>query len=991
MAILTARQLKLLSCEGTRPMMTSSDSPSLLSDVKQTLITTLRKSIVIMRRYSEPFTNILLGFIKKHLRRFLLVGAGLSLVALSCWLCAYLVNKILSANPTIMQNTRVRDTYKSFFSWLNVKSIPENRKIRQHFRQLPVRQAKGKQGTLHQVPRATRSAIVRLLPLFAQLIDKTPFYMQPRSSQADAQGSHYHFWSKDIDVLPKSDQICENSVVFLMDSDYYTDMTAQLTHNPVPHVLYTFDPIQASSPMTDYTSYHFKDEETIVTTSPHNAYEHKLWNYNVDTLRTFSLLGCKFTHWTVEKRRISDTHSLVLINPLSKSTGFRALASQIFYGSQNLHHVNVGDGPFAKIEVIGEKEHYYSIARKNESLSVKLPVEQFYHVCELARSSKLGSTIPKIKTKVGLPDSEAAILNSYINENIETLHNRYKNYKIEWGVISYQMFPSHAQMHPKASLDAIMRPLYDKAFSPANTLQNAEAAIQGRLTQLQDRKYVVTERHYQLIYGLVDRLIASRPDDSHLYPADDDVVFDNQPRPQQQQILKNAIYTNSNRTFISMFVKKEAYGAPKDPRIISTLKPADKLAWSKIMYPLSTWIKRFSWYAFGKTPAKIGRKIARIAKKARFINCTDFSRMDGRKTILTRTFNLILLQKLFPEMRDEIYELCGGDINTRGVTPAFDDILFTFFCTRLAWASGHPLTSIFNTFDNLLINFTAFVNKLGGHINDDTLDKAFAKLSTDLILGGDDTLVSDLENEQAVKAAAFWGHVITSDVYIRGAPGVNFFSRLYGPDLWNGDPNSCTDIIRALSKLHVCPNLPVNLTPSEKLAQKLTSIWFTDRNTPIFSIYLQRWKQIGGKLCEREQNAFQSYWSQYDPVDQFVNIGEDWMMELIDDFDIDTFMAELSEVTTIDELMALGPYNQLVIESKRAIVVDHEGDQELIGTEEVQQIPLAEPIMDQELKSPPKLFTPLLAKKINSRRRPFLKEALDIVAINRGINLHDVG
>jgi len=71
--------------------------------------------------------------------------------------------------------------------------------------------------------------------------------------------------------------------------------------------------------------------------------------------------------------------------------------------------------------------------------------------------------------------------------------------------------------------------------------------------------------------------------------------------------------------------------------------------------------------------------------------------------------------------------------------------------------------------------------------------------------------------------------------------------------------------------------------------------------------------------------------------------------------------------------------------------VDHEGDQELIGTEEVQQIPLAEPIMDQELKSPPKLFTPLLAKKINSRRRPFLKEALDIVAINRGINLHDVG
>lgn len=830
----------------------------------------------------------------------------------------------------------------------------ETRKI---FRETTLANGRLSQNVLHPQPKLDRKrAMSSVTSMIQQLPNYEPFYVQPRPEQAVHSNSMTHYWVSDTAVPTSNDKVTDEHIVVRIDSDYYEDLNRSVTYNP--HLIYTFDPTQAAAQATEYPAWTFVDAETLEVTSPAEQYRHNLWDYTAKEFQSFKLncvYNAEWASFEVEKRRVCKTHSLVALIPRVRYTGIYAFLACTWYGVTSLKRVNVGDTDYAVMEVLEQREsdktvsydHTISVARKNTHLAATTSMELFNQAYELARGSKLGSTIPKIKSKLKMDDGPAAVLRNYLQDTRDTTNGEfsrdwYKNYRVEYGVKTYQMYPNTAEVEPRPSLIPFAYPIVDGAFAPSRSLASEKAAIEGRLSKL-TTNLELTPKHVSVMCALIKRMVPNETlcnvlGKHQLEPCDDDTVFEKQPSPSQQQILEVATEMNFSNPMISSFVKKEAYQKISDPRIISTLKPADKLENSKFLYPFADWLKKQKWYAFGKTPRKIAQRLAKIARKSDSINCTDFTRMDGHKNHPLRQFNYTLMCRLFkPEFVAAIRDMCQRSINSRGVTLNYDDECY-FYKTFLAWASGNPFTSGFNSIDNAVIVFTGYINVVTDsgklEMTEARLDEAYALLLEKAILAGDDTALGDMPDRCIVNAAKWWGHVLKSNVYMRGDSGVDFLARKYGPDLWYGEENSCTDLMRALAKIHTAPNL-AHFTPVQKLEMKLTSLWYTDRNSPIFKQLLERWLSVGGKLAEKYNSTFMSYWSRYDIKDQYPNESEEWMLEFLPDVCMDDLFEYLEKAETPEAFLTL-PCIYVVepLPHKQQTIIEINGEQEELGEPE---------------------------------------------------------
>jgi hypothetical protein len=822
--------------------------------------------------------------------------------------------------------------------------------LRKLFREATLTSGSKAPNVLHPEPRRDRlTAIKAIQHIISQTATHRPYHLQPRPNQINSEHNMIHFWASDTSVPHRAtDKIDDLHIITQIDSDYYTNMNDSKIINYNPHLLYTFDPTEAAAKHSNYPAWTFVDDETLEVTSPAEKYRHKLWDYTPNEVRYFHLnkiFDAVFTVFEVEKRRIDRTHSLVLINPRVKYTGLAAYVARCWYGESNFARVNVGKGDYAKMEVQHQHPeegdtHTISIARKGETLAATCDIDEYNQMFELTMRSKLGCTVPKIKTKTKLTDAPAALLTNYLND-LKTISEGpkrwYRNYALQYAIRTHQYFPNvAATLDPNPAVIPFANALFDGCFVHSNELGSEIQAIESRLTKL-IRPFTLTPKHTEYMDSFISRLVPA--DKRGKYePVDDDTVFEYQNRPTQKTILEYALESNVSKPVISTFAKKEAAGKINDTRIISVGKPAEKLRASKFLYPFSDWLKEQKWYCFGKTPKDLAEHLAKTATKSQQMNCTDFSRMDGRKNIALRTYNYKLMVALFgPQHAHDLRKMYEDGCHSRGFTPTIDGESF-FFETYMAFASGDPFTSSFNSCDNAIVVFTGYVNKFtdNGAVspNEDTFDMAYDAMVEKANIAGDDTALGDMPDACIVNAASWWGHDLKSQVYLRGEPGVNFLARIYGPDLWNGDPNSCTDISRAVSKLHATPNLK-GFTPLDKMAMKLTSLKFTDGETPIIGDLINLWLELGGTLAEKHHATFMSYWSQYDMSAQYPNHFADWMYDTIpsDDIDWEMFDDFLERAFYVDDFLYMPTI--WAAENKplpgQQIVQTIAGEQELIG------------------------------------------------------------
>jgi hypothetical protein len=150
--------------------------------------------------------------------------------------------------------------------------------------------------------------------------------------------------------------------------------------------------------------------------------------------------------------------------------------------------------------------------------------------------------------------------------------------------------------------------------------------------------------------------------------------------------------------------------------------------------------------------------------------------------------------------------------------------------------SGGMDTTLGNTLLSAIIHYTT-LRESGA-----SKEEAYSNLG---LFTGDDA-VAAANPEVYTKVASKWGQQFVCEVFERGDIGVNFLARVYGPEVWNGNPESMCDLKRQLGKIHLSANK--TLTSLMKLTGKLIGYAADDVSTPVISELVQAFYKAWFKI-----------------------------------------------------------------------------------------------------------------------------------------------
>ncbi len=827
----------------------------------------------------------------------------------------------------------------------------------------------------HPMSAAWRSAASSTMAMFCQAIGAKPlFYQMSKTDQRRGyDGSRDYFWGKDLKAIPREMQPKKNHVICLVDVDYYMeDLEEFLTEYDNPFLLYTIVPESAASEGCggeDAMSW-TPDNEVQTIVSGGGMYRHKIWQWSIDILKIDAVgeTGRKVKIFKVLKRRVTDNRYLIALIPqnvwqakpsiadvyvthglsraftdvLLERLAFRATrcVSEVAYNLTNLGLatkeprpdwwtetvdlasdtlaasslerlepvVNVGESWFVRLTLKRKDGVYVSTARAGEAVSVTIPA---------VNDSALASLFEKNKNLVhnphsvlqycpGITGSEdekravAWIVGDYHRQQVK--HAGPLVYCLEEGVRTYD-FAKEVDPNPKTKLIPFMKPLLPGSFDAAVTKTNEEVTIFSRLVRVRSD---IKDMNYQMKQHLeyfIELMKTSSIGESRISPTDVEVVMERQNRPSQRVILERGM-NSSVEAKAEYFQKAESYAGIKPPRGITQADPGLKVSYSRYLYALSDEVlKKMEWYAFGHSPLRIAQKVAGACKRAEshWVD-SDFSRMDGHISPLLRQVDRFVMVALFkPEHHEEMVDLMKQtyDIPVRARQG-------TRFNMGSAQGSGYPDTSAFNTIRNAFIAFHALLTE--EHTRR-TPEEAWKALG---VYGGDDGGTADIDPVHYVKIAGLFGQDLKASTTRKGDFGVSFLARIYGPHVWQGDPNSCCDLIRQLSKFHVTVRLPEGVTPLMKLKEKVRSFMMTDSQTPVLGDYVSKAAEVLKVSPEDEPDdqviTITTWFARCSPDEAWPNYRDEWMVEYAAKLDLDMSGLE----TWMDELDIEGNPMQLL-------------------------------------------------------------------------------
>lgn len=753
----------------------------------------------------------------------------------------------------------------------------------------------------------------------ASLAGRDPLYFQ--GSAADVRNgrsiSRSYHWVKDLNAPASSFEPTQEDFVAMVDVDYYVDMNKFLSERFLPVVLYTFQPSTLGCSEGEF-GFHFNaDGEVVYDVSGGSSYGHRIWHYTGDSLKvTKSKFGFVYetSTYALEKRGMGPHHQLVLLAPLAKFKGFAGwVADKILEGGElKRFDPRVGEG-FTRMIVQTKEGLACLTGRTGDHSFASVPKAIDDEIASIARTSKTFS-ISMVKAKVQSPTAMG----------LPILYEYHCSKRVEMGpkmavvdpyVKSYQYVPHLGALDSdqKPALVSFMKPLVDAAYCPSLCKNNEERAVSKRVTELATKDLPVSAFLLQVMQEFVGCL-AEGLGAGRLVPVEIPEVYARQNRPTQQRILEAAEHEEATKV-TKTFVKREAYGEPNDPRIISQINGVDKREYSRFMYALSDYLKDMPWYASGRSNASIAERLAEVCDGQEYVVLTDFSRMDGRVGNVARQLERMLMSRVFPpsdhavmlRLMEQQYRLKGR--STNGV----------LYDTGYSRCSGSPETSCFNV---LLNAFTAF---LALRMEYHCAEAAWLGLG---IYMGDDGVSAGIPKKTYEKAAKTIGQVLTAEIVVKSEKGVNFLSRRYGPDVWYGDSNSMLAPARALSKFHVTVHMPSNVSKATKLVDKSFALWLNDANTPIIGDFVSKVVKIGNMNMSKFKNLTNA-WGLSD-TGTYPNEKASWMDDVIreelPDFNTDGFTEWLEGVSSLVELLAPPVFNVCPEPKPKPGLLELEGD-----------------------------------------------------------------
>jgi hypothetical protein len=746
--------------------------------------------------------------------------------------------------------------------------------------------------------------------------------MSSADQKAGYAGERQHFWSKDLSSKAQNDDIKHDDLRVIVDVDYYLDMNVELLRGN-PTLIYTIEPTSPTGKLEN-SRYWYEDGHFNMILAGGATFRHKLWNYNHDTFSveapTFSIkyhkgipypsFTAKRISYVVERRTVSPGRALIFLIPIASHSGFSAYVSKWFLEDNTLSHLDPRENGYNVISTLHpDGSQSVSVAPDGNNVSFTLPIETDSLLRTIAINSKgcsSGLRNSQVKSHIA-PCENHGLVSQMATSYYSTLMAKQPRVIMfpfiskNEGILRYQYTSTEFDTAAKPGLTSYMQAFLGPAPAPDDCKDNTAQCVKARITNIQHTTPLPMSKYLiDAIHDFVEAIATVK-----LHPVDPQEVYDKQPRPMQQQILKAAELEGDEniKDIVKCFQKKESYGGIKDPRNITTIPGKDKMDHSCFIYALAEHLKKFPWYAFGRSPLELAEHVANICESAEVgVFLGDLSRMDGHISNIGRYITRALMMAMFhPIYHTDIDRIAKTQVNRKGVTD-FDVTFFTLL-TRL---SGSPETSTFNTIEGA---FLAYLGYRGTKVNGKYLthSEAWEKLK-ECCFGGDDSIASDLTEKAYKKAAKMCGHVATGTFKERGSFGVNFLSRFFSREVWTGRTDSMIDLKRQLMKFHTASHLPNTVSPLAKLLEKSISFVINDPNTPILGPFCtlavalipKKTKVIGGDT---------QYWAKnVDAKSCFPNSDDgSWMGEYVDEvlpmYDQLGFTNWLSTVKTPETLL----------------------------------------------------------------------------------------
>jgi hypothetical protein len=823
-----------------------------------------------------------------------------------CSVTSYTIAVVLLARRDA---TRAGSWYRSKYLDRTNRAYRRPADIRGQFDSMPLPVIRATPGHSHGFSAAARSVVYPFARALAAACGRRVVMqaMRPADKRNGAVGDHTWNKHKDAGTTVSRVEPGPRDLRVMIDCDYDTDMPQFLLTNTGEVLLYTFEPSKAGEAQGEYTYCFDRNSVAHVDVAGGGHYTHALWDYGPDCVVVSNVTS--WTAWLMpwrattasyltNRKRVSGDHNVILLTPLGRWTGAAAHVAAYLPGTP-LRRRDINEGEFTRMRVVTQGGLKNSIARTMSTMCVTVPsnlIDLGVSLRRVVGKAIQPATYARHLRTAGVTDAEAVVLTDYANST-EGVPQPTPSSVVcpSESATRFQFRPATYDQTAKPAMNAFMSPLMAGACVPDLARGNDEQGVKGRITDLA-RSTPVTSYIYKAMVEFVELLV---PDElvGTMRPADDSEVEARQNRPTQQAIYREGGLLGWFKRVFDTFMKREAASKYNDPRIITTGNAKDKRDYSRFIYPFADYLKTFDWYAFGKAPIDIARRVADIASRAVKLIAGDASRMDGRVNEAPRLLERMIMFRLFdPQYHAELDDLMRAQHSLKAETK-----FGVRYNHTLGRASGSAETSAFNT------TLAKFMDYLTRREADHSLTAAQA-FAGECIVGGDDSLMADVEEEAFKTAAARVGQLATSDVYQRGDNGVNFLARIYGPGVWHGDENSCCDLPRQLQKFH----LTVTCAPGDelkKLAQKCVSFYLTDRNTPILGAFVTRYMQLSDTDADTFLLNEDASWTARlaTSPNQYPNEDQGWMdayarssMPGVDVAALETFLAE---ARTPDDLL----------------------------------------------------------------------------------------
>ena len=754
----------------------------------------------------------------------------------------------------------------------------------------------------HGKAAGARSSARRFIEAICTLtgLQRYSFQMSASEQNENVKGSRTYYWARDVSAAPQFDVIDDSDFVTLTDVDYYLDMPSHLAEYPRPHLLYTVQPEAAADCLDDISFTFNRTGEVEWSVKGGATYKHLLWHYGTDWFTaTYKICGIPYRTVTydVQSKRVSPHKQVILLSPMRVHTGLSAVIAH-FMG-RPLVRLDPVRGDFAKVTITADTK-LVSVARLGSEVACTIPIQLFDSLLSTRNNSpnrKVNTY--QVKSLISSVASEqkdvfAPILTDYLNNATDS---RVAPVTVVMPTHLVAVTFDVPDVTDKPALVPFAAPFgVPPAFVPMKNKATVDQSIKGRVEGPREQAekllggFKMTPLKQKAMAEFVRRLV---PDPHKGNAYDYEAIKEKQTKPGQKKDLEDAGLIGKVSRIVKTFMKAEAYGKPTDPRNITTFNPKDKVDYAQFMYPLMDHMKQFPFYAFGRTPIEVARRVAKICMSSKSVDCPDITRMDGYVNIMCRMLEKAVGLRFFrPEHQEAFSESHARSYGNVGVSShgmRYDQ--------EYSRGSGEMGTSLWNTVINLFIFFYAATLKFKD------FDKAWDFLLEKVIAGGDDGVAGDSDGTLLDRAGRDIGFLLKTPTYVRGQLGVNFLARVYGPDVWEGDCTSMCSLRRQMEKLHLTTAVP--LSAQQKLYEKAISFSYTDANTPVIGHFCAA--VIACTKTYVHTGTITRWGDDHDASVQYPNDPSPWMMDVVSEelphTDVSGLIAWFESNPTVDALL----------------------------------------------------------------------------------------